>query len=389
MEVQSKTAKILLLGSGELGKEVALELMRLGAEVVACDSYENAPAMQVAHKSRVFSMLDPIALRTAVKEENPDLIVPEIESIATSELLALEETGYKVIPTAQAANYTMNREWIRKLAAEKLEIPTAKYKFADTFEELCQSAADMGYPCVIKPIMSSSGKGQSVAHSESDLIGCWEESQTGGRTGKGRIIVEEFIDFASEITLLTVRSKQGTQFCDPIGHRQEGGDYVESWQPHQMPRQQISAAQRIALKMTEHLGGYGVFGVELFLLKDGQVIFSEVSPRPHDTGMVTMATQKLSQFALHARAILGYPIPCITRYEAGASVAVKNGDKRIEVPKYKGMDEAFKTPGIDLRIFGKPVATPFRRMGVILASSDNVEEALEKGKAAHSQISIV
>ena len=389
MEVQSKTAKILLLGSGELGKEVALELMRLGAEVVACDSYENAPAMQVAHKSRVFSMLDPIALRTAVKEENPDLIVPEIESIATSELLALEETGYKVIPTAQAANYTMNREWIRKLAAEKLEIPTAKYKFADTFEELCLSAAEMGYPCVIKPIMSSSGKGQSVAHSESDLKGCWEESQTGGRTGKGRIIVEEFIDFASEITLLTVRSKQGTQFCDPIGHRQEGGDYVESWQPHQMPRQQISAAQRIALKMTEHLGGYGVFGVELFLLKDGQVIFSEVSPRPHDTGMVTMATQKLSQFALHARAILGYPIPCITRYEAGASVAVKNGDKRIEVPKYKGMDEAFKTPGIDLRIFGKPVATPFRRMGVILASSDNVEEALEKGKAAHSQISIV
>ncbi len=375
----SHATKVLLLGSGELGKEVVLELQRFGVEVIACDRYANAPAMQVAHRSHVIDMLDRAALRAVIESEKPALIVPEIEAIATPELIALEAEGWRVIPTAEAARLTMDREAIRRVAAEELDLPTARYQFADTFDELRTAARALGWPVVIKPIMSSSGKGQSVAKTEADLEKCWEYAQTGGRTGAGRVIVEEFIHFESEITMLTVRSVNGTAFCDPVGHRQLGGDYVESWQPHPMSATQLERSQAIAKRITDRLGGHGIFGVELFLLADDKVMFSEVSPRPHDTGMVTMATQVWSEFALHARAILGLPIQAIRRHSIGASVALR-ADQNLTSPVIDGLAEAYATPDVDVRFFGKPNAGPRRRLGVVLATDTTWEAALAKAK---------
>ncbi len=371
--------RVLLLGSGELGKEVVIELQRFGVEVIACDRYADAPAMQVAHRSHVIDMLDRAALRAVVEHERPHLIVPEIEAIATAELVALEAEGFTVIPTAQAARLTMDREAIRRVASEELDLPTARYRFADSFDELRAAASALGWPVVIKPIMSSSGKGQSVASSEADLERCWHYAQTGGRTGAGRVIVEEFIKFDSEITMLTVRASNGTAFCDPVGHRQVGGDYVESWQPHAMSAIQLERSQAIAKRITDRLGGHGLFGVELFLCPNDQVMFSEVSPRPHDTGMVTLATQQWSEFALHARAILGLPIAAIRRHSAGASVALR-AESNLASPLLEGLAEAYATPDIDVRFFGKPSAGPRRRLGVVLATADTAEAALAKAK---------
>ena len=379
--------RVLLLGSGELGKEVVIELQRFGVEVIACDRYADAPAMQVAHRSHVIDMLDRAALRKVVETEKPHLIVPEIEAIATQELVELEREGWTVIPTAQAARLTMDREAIRRVAAEELDLPTARYQFADTFEELRTAARALGWPVVIKPIMSSSGKGQSVAKSEADLEKSWHYAQTGGRTGAGRVIVEEFIKFDSEITMLTVRSASGTSFCDPVGHRQVGGDYIESWQPHAMSATQVERAQAVAAKITDRLGGYGLFGVELFLLPNDQVMFSEVSPRPHDTGMVTMATQVWSEFALHARAILGLPIPAIRRYAAGASVALR-AEGQLESPVLDGVAEAYTEADIDVRFFGKPNAGPRRRLAVVLGTADTSDAALAKAKRVASKLTL-
>jgi phosphoribosylglycinamide formyltransferase 2 len=377
----------MLLGSGELGKEVVIELQRFGVEVIACDRYADAPAMQVDHKSHVLDMLDRAALRAVVELEKPHLIVPEIEAIATQELEALEREGWTVIPTAQAARLTMDREAIRRVAADELGVPTARFQFADTFEELTAAATTLGWPVVIKPIMSSSGKGQSVAKTPADLEKSWHYAQTGGRTGAGRVIVEEFIEFESEITMLTVRASNGTHFCDPVGHRQVGGDYIESWQPHPMNATQLERSQGIARKVTERLGGYGVFGVELFLCKNDKVVFSEVSPRPHDTGMVTMATQVWSEFALHARAILGLPIASIRRHSAGASVALR-ADAEMASPKIDGLAEAYATPDIDVRFFGKPSAGPRRRLGVVLATAETWDAALAKANKIASTVKL-
>jgi phosphoribosylglycinamide formyltransferase 2 len=376
--------RVLLLGSGELGKEVVIELQRFGVEVIACDRYADAPAMQVAHRSHVIDMLDRAALRSVIEREKPHLIVPEIEAIATAELVALEAEGWKVIPTAQAARLTMDREAIRRVASEELDLPTARYRFADSFDELRAAARELGWPVVIKPIMSSSGKGQSVADGEGDLEKCWHYAQTGGRvptSAAGRVIVEEFIRFDSEITMLTVRSASGTAYCDPVGHRQVGGDYVESWQPHAMSALQVERSQAIAKRITDRLGGHGIFGVELFLLPGDKVMFSEVSPRPHDTGMVTMATQVWSEFALHARAIVGLPIPAIRRYAAGASVALRAGEP-MKSPMLDGLAEAYAMGDVDVRFFGKPSAVAKRRLGVVLATADTAEAALAKAKAA-------
>jgi phosphoribosylglycinamide formyltransferase 2 len=381
------TKKVLLLGSGELGKEVTIELTRLGVEVTACDKYENAPAMQVAHHRKVFNMLDAQSVRSAVESTKPDFIVPEVEAICTAELENLEKEGWTVIPTARAAKLTMDREGIRRLAAEELKLPTAKYQFADTYDEFTKACTALGFPCVVKPIMSSSGKGQSVCRSPDAMSACWKTAQEGGRAGAGRVIVEEFISFESEITLLTVRAVNGTLFCDPIGHRQVDGDYVESWQPHSMNAEQTTLAQQIAGCITDALGGYGLFGVELFLLKDGRVLFSEVSPRPHDTGMVTMATQTWSEFAIHARAILGLPVRQITRHSAGASVTLKS-TAALSNPKFTGIDSALSYPNVDVRIFGKPIATVGRRMGVVLATGTTVKEALTTALEAAAQIRI-
>jgi phosphoribosylglycinamide formyltransferase 2 len=377
----------LFLGSGELGKEVVIELMRLGAEVIACDRYPHAPAMQVAHRSHVLDMLDADALEAIIRKEMPDLIVPEIEAIATDRLLELEQEGFHVIPTAEAACLTMDREGIRRLAAEELDLPTARYAFASSFEELEAAAQSLGLPVVIKPIMSSSGKGQSVARTTDDLKASWNTAQSGGRAGAGKLIVEEFVSFESEITLLTLRSTSGTLYCDPIGHRQEGGDYVESWQPHPMSSSQLRQSKDIAKAVTDRLGGLGIYGVELFLLSDGRVLFSEVSPRPHDTGLVTIASQVWSEFALHARAILGLPVATITRHSIAASAAIK-ATEAIQHPTYHGLDRVFGEAGIDVRIFGKPNATPGRRMAVCLATGRNVQEALAKAKAARERIRI-
>ncbi len=378
-----------MLGSGELGKEVVIELQRFGVEVIACDRYPDAPAMQVAHRSHVIDMLDRGELRKLIEREKPHLIVPEIEAIATAELVALEAEGWTVIPTAQAARLTMDREAIRRVAAEELELPTAKFQFADSFDELKACARSLGWPVVIKPIMSSSGKGQSVAQSEADLERSWHYAQTGGRTGAGRVIVEEFIHFDSEITMLTVRAANGTLFCDPIGHRQVGGDYVESWQPHPMSAAQLEASHAIAKRITDRLGGHGVFGVELFLLPGAppRVMFSEVSPRPHDTGMVTMATQVWSEFALHARAILGLPIPAIRRHAVGASVALRAED-HLKSPMIDGLAEAYATPDVDVRLFGKPHAGPRRRLGVVLAAADTWDGAVAKARKVAGMVRI-
>lgn len=385
--LKSNATKVLLLGSGELGKELAIELTRLGIEVIACDRYPNAPAMQVAHKSHVFDMLNASLIREIILKEKPDLIVPEIEAIATSELLKLEQEGWNVIPTAEAAYLTMNREGIRRLASEELDLPTAQYQFADSIEELKVVAQKIGFPCVIKPIMSSSGKGQSVAHSMAELENSWQYAQISGRAGAGRVIIEEFIDFESEITLLTLRTVQGTLFCNPIGHKQVEGDYIESWQPHSMTEIQIEKSKKIALAITNRLGGKGIFGVELFLLKNGEIYFSEVSPRPHDTGLVTLATQELSEFSLHARAILGLPVQKINQHSPGASVALKS-KAEIENPNYIDVEKVFEEDGVSLRIFGKPTASVKRRMGVILATGETSKIALEKARRAAEKIKI-
>ncbi|CAM3022990.1 phosphoribosylglycinamide formyltransferase 2 [Paenibacillus sediminis] len=380
------TKKMLLLGAGELGKEVIIEAQRLGVETVAVDRYAHAPAMHVAHRSYVIDMLDPERLREIIEQEKPDLIVPEIEALATSELVKLEEEGYRVIPTARAAKMTMDREGIRRLASEKLGLPTAGYKFADTYEQFVQAVKDIGYPCVVKPLMSSSGKGQSVCRSEKDIEHSWNIAMEGGRVQNGRVIIEEFIRFQSEITLLTVRSVSGTSFCAPIGHIQENGDYIESWQPHDMTDSQIEEAKRIAKTITDELGGYGLFGVELFLAED-KVYFSEVSPRPHDTGLVTLVTQNLSEFALHVRAILGYPIPEIVLMTPGASRPLKAGREQDNY-RITGIDEALSVPNTQLRIFGKPVTKVGRRVAVALSSADSAQEARALAKKALDKLAV-
>lgn len=378
--------KAMLLGSGELGKEVAIELVRLGVEVVACDRYPGAPAMQVAQSSKSFSMLDGEALRTAIKEEQPDHIIPEVEAIATPTLVELEKEGYNVTPTANAALLTMNREGIRRLAAETLGVPTSPYRFASTEEEFKEAIKEVGIPCVVKPIMSSSGHGQSVVKTEADIDRAWHISQEGGRAGAGRVIVEGFVDFDYEITLLTVRNVAGTQFCEPVGHIQQDGDYRYSWQPQAMAPVAIAKAQDIAKKVTDALGGYGIFGVEMFI-KGEDVIFSEVSPRPHDTGMVTMISQDMSEFALHARALMGLPIPAIRFYGPSASkaIVVEGDSNRVE---FENVDKALEEAGVDIRIFGKPEVKGHRRMGVILATADSVEEAIAKCDRAYAKLKI-
>ena len=380
----NKARKLLLLGSGELGKEVVLEAQRLGIETIAVDRYEHAPAMQVAHRSYVINMQDGEALRQVIEAEKPDYIVPEIEAIATDMLVQLESEGHRVIPTARAAQLTMDREGIRRLAAETLGLPTAPYQFAESLEQLRAATEVLGFPCVIKPLMSSSGKGQSVCRSEEDIESCWKYAMEGGRTQKQRIIVEGFVQFESEITLLTVRSASGTSFCNPIGHIQRDGDYIESWQPHAMSEAQIVEAEQIARTITDELGGYGIYGVELFLTKGG-VLFSEVSPRPHDTGMVTMATQDYSQFALHVRAILGYPIPTIRQLTPGASHTLKatTESKHFMIG---GLEAAFSVPNTTVRVFGKPETTIGRRMAVALSSGVSTDEA--RGYAAKAAASL-
>lgn len=381
-----KGQKALLLGSGELGKEVAIELQRLGVEVVACDKYANAPAMQIAHSSHVFNMLDGNELRRIVEEERPDHIIPEIEAIATPTLVELEKEGFNVTPTAHAAFLTMNREGIRRLAHEELGITTSPYRFASTREEFDEAIKEIGIPCVVKPIMSSSGHGQSVIKSADQIVAAWKEAQEGGRAGAGRVIVEGFIDFDYEITLLTVRSISGTEFCQPVGHIQVNGDYRYSWQPQPMSNAALEKAKKIAKKVTDALGGYGIFGVELFV-KGDEVIFSEVSPRPHDTGMVTMISQDLSEFALHARALLGLPVPAIDFYGPSASRAiVVEGD--TDCVEFDNLENVLKEPGTQLRIFGKPEVHGHRRMGVILARGASVEEAREKAERAYQNLEL-
>ncbi len=378
--------KALLLGSGELGKEVAIELMRMGVEVIACDKYPNAPAMQVAHRSYVFNMLDGAKLREIIELEKPQHIIPEIEAIATPTLVELEKEGYHVTPTARAAWLTMNREGIRRLAAEELGIKTSPYRFASTEEEFRDAVSAIGIPCVVKPIMSSSGHGQSVIRDVGDVHHAWQVAQEGGRAGAGRVIVEGFIDFDYEITLLTVRSISGTRFCEPIGHIQIDGDYRYSWQPQAMTDAAKRQAQEIARRVTDALGGYGIFGVEMFI-KGDDVIFSEVSPRPHDTGMVTMISQDLSEFALHARALLGLPVPEIRFYGPSASraVVIEGDTNRMEMG---GIEQVLEEPGTQMRIFGKPEVCGHRRMAVILATADTVDEAKAKAERAYNKLQV-
>ena len=378
--------KALLCGSGELGKEVAIELQRYGVEVIALDRYENAPAMQIAHRSYVLSMLDGARLREIIELEKPDLIIPEVEAIATPTLIELEKEGYNVIPTAQATFLTMNRKGIRQLAAEKLGLPTSKYKFAATREEFDAAIQEVGTPCVVKPIMSSSGHGQSVCKTPADADSCWKCAQEGGRAGQGEVIVEGFVKFDYEITLLTVRHSGGTSFLNPIGHHQVDGDYRESWQAQPMSDKALAAAQDIAKKITDALGGYGIFGVEMFICGD-EVLFSEVSPRPHDTGMVTMISQDLSEFALHARAILGLPIPKINFYGPSASKAVVvEGDGTQVV--FENLEEVLAEEDVQIRIFGKPFVKGHRRMGVILAKDETIEKALTKAERAYAKLKV-
>ena len=378
--------KALLCGSGELGKEVVIELQRYGVETIAVDRYANAPAMQVAHRSHVIDMLDPVALRKVIEDEKPDLIIPEVEAIATPVLVELEKEGYHVIPTANAALLTMNREGIRRLAHETLGLPTADYRFADTYEEFKAAVGEVGIPCVVKPIMSSSGHGQSTVRCEEDIDRAWHNAQEGGRAGAGRVIVEAFVKFDYEITLLTVRHSGGTTTLEPIGHHQVDGDYRESWQPQPMTTSALDRAREIAVKITGALGGYGIFGVEMFV-KGDEVIFSEVSPRPHDTGMVTMITQDLSEFALHARAVLGLPVPAIRFFGPGASKAIViEGD--TDKVEFSGLEEALSEEGVQIRLFGKPQVKGHRRYGVILATDASVELALAKAERAYSKIDV-
>ncbi|WP_227715036.1 formate-dependent phosphoribosylglycinamide formyltransferase [Marinobacter sp. DY40_1A1] len=378
--LKANAFKVLLCGSGELGKEVAIELQRYGVEVIAADRYPNAPAMQVAHRSHVIDMLDAQALRNIVEIEEPDLIVPEIEAIATAELIKLEQEGYRVIPSARAAHLTMNREGIRRLAAEELGVKTSPYRFVDTKEAFLEAVEAIGMPLVVKPVMSSSGKGQSTVSDESEIDAAWEYAQTGGRAGKGRVIVEGFVTFDYEITLLTVRHSGGVSFCEPIGHRQEEGDYRESWQPQPMSAKALERSRDVALKITENLGGYGVYGVELFIRGD-DVYFSEVSPRPHDTGLVTLVSQDLSEFALHARAILGLPVPVIRQQGPSASAVILPEGNSSSVA-FSGLSVALAEPDVQLRLFGKPELVGRRRMGVALAQGATIEEAKAKAIAA-------
>lgn len=383
--------KALLCGSGELGKEIAIELQRYGVEVIALDRYADAPAMQIAHRSYVLSMLDGKHLREIIEKEHPDIIIPEVEAIATPTLVELEKEGYNVIPTAKAAFLTMNREGIRRLAAEELGLPTTKYEFADTYDEFRATVERIGIPCVVKPIMSSSGHGQSTIKTADDIDASWRCAQEGGRAGGGRVIVERFVDFDYEITLLTVRHSAGTTTLEPIGHHQVDGDYRESWQPQMMSEIAIQKVRKIAIAITDALGGYGIFGVEMFI-KGDDVIFSEVSPRPHDTGMVTMISQDFSEFGLHARAVLGLPIPKVTFYSASASkaIVVKTSDesqKETEVV-FGNLDKVVEEAGVQIRLFGKPEVTGHRRYGVILATDETVEKALAKAERAYKKLSV-
>ena len=378
--------RVLMCGSGELGKEVVIELQRLGCEVIAVDRYANAPAMQVAHRCHVISMLDGAALRAVIEQEKPHYIVPEIEAIATDTLVELESEGYTVVPTARAAKLTMNREGIRRLAAEELGLPTSPYRFADSVEEYRAAVAELGFPCVVKPIMSSSGKGQSLLRTEADVQKAWNYAQEGGRAGKGRVIVEGFIDFEYEITLLTVRHIGGTTFCAPVGHRQEKGDYQESWQPQAMSPVALAESERIARAVTESLGGRGLFGVELFI-KGDQVWFSEVSPRPHDTGLVTLISQELSEFALHARAILGLPIPVIRQAGPSASAVILVEGESQNV-RFGNLTAALSEPDTGLRLFGKPEVSGQRRMGVALARDESIEQARAKALRSAQAVTV-
>jgi len=378
--------KVLLLGSGELGKEVVIELQRLGIEVVAVDRYPNAPAMQVAHRSHVIDMTDAAELRRVVLHESPELIVPEIEAIATPELLKLEQEGFTVIPTARATRLTMDREGIRKLAAEELGLATSPYRFASSLDEVRAAIDDIGLPCVVKPTMSSSGHGQSVVRDVADVEAAWGEATTGSRARTGRVIVEGFVKFDYEITLLTVRHANGTSFCPPVGHLQIDGDYHESWQPQPMTDAALRRAHEIAGQMTGALGGRGIFGVELFVRGD-EVLFSEVSPRPHDTGLVTMATQNMSEFELHARAILGLPVPEIRLVSPGAS-AVILAHERTDMPTYTGVPDALREPDVWVRVFGKPNAPGHRRMGVVVVRDADIASARAKARSAADRVSV-
>ncbi len=388
----ASATRLMLLGSGELGREVAIEAMRFGLEVIAVDRYAGAPAMQVAHKSHVISMLDGTALRSLVEKERPDFIVPEIEAIATETLLELEKEGFRVTPTARAARLTMNREGIRRLAAEELGLPTSPYRFAGNEEAFRAAVGDLGLPCVVKPVMSSSGKGQSVVRAEADIRAAWEYAQTGGRAGEGRVIVEGFVDFDYEITQLTVRHTGGVTFCEPIGHYQEDGDYRLSWQPQPMREDTLALCRRMAEKVTGALGGHGIFGVELFIKRGSagapdQVFFSEVSPRPHDTGLVTCISQNLSEFALHVRALLGLPVPRLRQYGPAAS-AVILPEGRSKAPVYHGIGEALREEDTAIMLFGKPEMAGRRRMGVALALGGTLEEAKAKAQRAAANISV-
>lgn len=378
--------RVMLCGCGELGKEVVIELQRLGVEVIAVDRYANAPAMQVAHRHHVVNMLDGDALSEVIRREQPDLVVPEIEAIATGALTALEKEGFNIVPTARATRLTMDREGIRRLAAEELELPTSPYAFVSTEEDYRNAIRQLGFPCVIKPVMSSSGKGQSLIREESGVDAAWRYAQEGGRAGQGRVIVEGFVPFDYEITLLTVQHAGGTSFCEPIGHRQEEGDYRESWQPHAMSEAALARAREIAGKVTGALGGFGIFGVELFVRGD-EVLFSEVSPRPHDTGLVTLISQDLSQFALHVRAILGLPVPVIRQFGPSAS-AVILPEGEMTAPGYGGLAEALAQPDTQLRLFGKPSLSGRRRMGVALARGGDLEEARKKATQAAACVTV-
>jgi phosphoribosylglycinamide formyltransferase 2 len=379
--------KVLLLGAGELGKEVAIECQRLGLEVVACDRYANAPAMQVAHRSHVLNMLDPAALRKIITLEKPDYVVPEVEAIATATLVELESEGVNIVPSARATQLTMNREGIRRLAAETLRVPTSPYAFADNYQGFAAAAARLGFPCIAKPVMSSSGKGQSLLRGEADLESAWQYAQEGGRAGGGRVIVEGFVDFDYEITLLTISAVDGIHFCEPIGHRQEDGDYRESWQPQPMSGQALANAREMAGKVVTALGGRGLFGVELFI-KGDEVIFSEVSPRPHDTGMVTLISQSLSEFALHVRAFLGLPVRQVAVLGPSASAVVLAEGESTDI-RYAGVAAALDGDEVQLRLFGKPDIAGRRRLGVALARADNVEQAVARAKAAAAAVKVI
>lgn len=384
---RDNATRVLLLGSGELGKEVAIECQRLGLEVIACDRYADAPAMQVAHRSHVLNMLDGEALQKIIELEKPDYVVPEIEAIATQKLVELEEKGLNVVPTARATRLTMNREGIRRLAAEELSLPTSPFKFADSYEDFVAAVEHVGIPCVCKPVMSSSGKGQSVIKTDADVDKAWKYAQEGGRTGAGRVIVEGFIDFDYEITLLTVRAVDGVHFCAPIGHRQEDGDYRESWQPQAMSENALKAAEYVAEQIVNALGGYGIFGVELFV-KGDHVIFNEVSPRPHDTGLVTLVSQDVSEFALHVRAFTGMPIGQITQYGPSASVAIL-GQGTSTTIRFGGIGEALSIPQSQIRLFAKPEIDGRRRLGVALARGKDTTEAVDKALDCAQAVKII